>query len=745
MSSSLDRGAQQQRYEDAGLSDLRRVALVRCLFLLLALAFLLLVLDGVYITEIDVSLGYVALALGAVVAISFPLLARGLQRAAAALVVGLVGVILLAVWLLPGAPSAAALGIVVLIATVLLGNVAGLVTLAVGGAAIGGLTLQTTSVPLSSVVMLTFGLGGLVLACSVVLWRSFYTVLDWSWASYHEAQTRTAELRERQVELGRLNQSLVLAYEQIKRTSAQLERARQAAEEARRLKAEFAASVSHELRTPLNLIIGLSELMVVTPHAGTPPLPEVYRADVEAIYRNACHISNLIDDVLDLSQIEAHHLGLLKEWTTLSAIVSQATTTVRTLFENTGLSLGVDLPEDLPPLFVDPVRIRQILINLLNNAVRFTEEGGVTITARRDADQVLVEVADTGVGIPPDDLPGVFLEFWRSGEPRRGRRGSGLGLAVSKRFAELHGGSMSVRSRVGEGSVFTLALPIGDKAVVQDPALAQAIWQRLEHQSPDRPSVVLVGLEPEVVRVFQRHLDGCDLVVAPSVARAVSLATAPGTRAIVVDKPSRRDAIRRALQAAPVGSVNLQLPILTCPVRTSAVIAQELGVAAYLVKPVSRPQLQRTFRRLRCRLHDVVLVDDDPEMLHLLTRMISAIAPRCQVRVATDGHRALDLLSERVPGLLVLDLLMPELDGYGMLGRLKADRRFADLPVVVVSARGAEETGLVAESIEISQSGGLHLGEICRWVRSILEARPGPDPGGAAPARREAPHGSPAY
>ncbi|MGH7861292.1 MAG: sensor histidine kinase, partial [Candidatus Dormibacteraceae bacterium] len=433
-------------HEEAGLSDLRRAALRRSLGLFLVVAFGILVLDGIYVATIGVGPSYLALALTAVVGLADRSLRAGLALASVVLTAGLVGVIVLAELIVPDAPTAAALCVPILVATVLLGTWAGGATLAAGGAAVAYVALRVGAMPASAVVMLTFGLGALVLAGAVVLWHSFYTVLDWSWASYVEAQQRGAELRQRQVELGRLNQSLVLAYEQIRQTSAQLERARQAAEEARRLKSEFAASVSHELRTPLNLIIGLSELMVVAPPSSAVDLPEVYRADVEAIYRNACHISNLIDDVLDLSQIEARHMGLLKEWTSLDEIVTQATATVMTLFDNTGLELEVVIPADLPPLFVDPVRIRQILINLLNNAVRFTEEGGVAIGARVDGNQVVIEVRDTGTGIPPQDLPGVFLEFWRSGEPRRGRRGSGLGLAVSKRFAELHGGNMWVTS-----------------------------------------------------------------------------------------------------------------------------------------------------------------------------------------------------------------------------------------------------------------------------------------------------------
>jgi signal transduction histidine kinase/CheY-like chemotaxis protein len=562
-------------------------------------------------------------------------------------------------------------------------------------------------------------------ALAAVLWRPFYTVLDWSWASYSEAQRQTAEVRLRQGELAALNRGLSQAYERLEQVTAQLERARQAAEEARRLKTEFAASVSHELRTPVNLIIGLSELMVTEPRE-SDGLPELYRADAEAIYRNACHVSNLIDDVLDLSQVEAHRMGILREWSSLDAIVAQAVATVRTLFDNTGLGLQARLPAGLPQLFVDPVRIRQILINLLNNAVRFTEEGGVTISARVEAEQVVVDVTDTGVGIAPDDLPGVFHEFWRSGEPVRGRKGSGLGLAVSKRFAELHGGNLSVSSAPGRGSTFSLALPLGEKAVVQEAELGVQLWQRIEQRAPESPRVLLVDPEPEALRVFSRYLDGYQVAVAADLPAALSALDGAPARAAIVGTPGRRDALRRALQERPSAA----LPIVTCRLRTARTLGRDLGVVEYLVKPVGQHDLRRVLRRFPRPLGDLLIVDDDPEMRHLLSRMVGALAPRCRVRVAGDGLEALSEIEAARPDGVLLDLLMPGLDGRGLIERLRADGRLTGLPIVAITARGAEDDGIVADGIEISQPGGLGVGELTRWIRGGLDAlrasRPGP-------------------
>jgi signal transduction histidine kinase/CheY-like chemotaxis protein len=705
------------RQEEAGLGELRREVLAGVQAIVLLLAVLVLIGSGALIARIGETPAYVALALAATAAVSYRLARGDPPAGAAALVAGLVGSLLLALALLPLAPLAALLVVPILIATVLLDLRGGLATLALGGGAVAAALVRLGAAEPLAALYPTLGLGGLVLALAAVLWRPFYTVLDWSWASYAEAQRRTAEVRQRQGELAGLNRGLSQAYERLEQVTAQLERARQAAEEARRLKTEFAASVSHELRTPVNLIIGLSELMVTEPHADGPGLPELYRADAEAIYRNACHVSNLIDDVLDLSQVEAHRMGILREWSALDEIVAQAAATVRTLFDNTGLRLDVQLPA-LPDVFVDPIRIRQILINLLNNAVRFTEEGGVAISARIEGVQVVVDVADTGVGIAPEDLPGVFHEFWRSGEPVRGRKGSGLGLAVSKRFAELHGGNLWVSSTLGRGSTFSLALPLGEKAVVQEAELGVALWQRIEQRTPESPRVLLVDPEPEALRVFSRYLDGYQVAVVSDLPAALAALGDGPARAAIVGTPTRRDALRRALQeraAAP-------LPIVTCRLRTARTLGHDLGVVEYLVKPVALNDLRRVLRRFPRPLRDLLIVDDDPEMRHLLGRMVGALAPRCRVRVAGDGLEALELIGSARPDGVLLDLLMPGLDGRSVVERLRADERLASIPVAAITARAAEDDGIVADALEISQPGGLGVGDLTGWIQGGLDA-----------------------
>jgi signal transduction histidine kinase len=243
--------------------------------------------------------------------------------------------------------------------------------------------------------------------------------LAWAWTSYERAERLMEEARARQAELARLSKSLNETCYQLELANHELERARRAAETAQRVKAEFATAISHELRTPLNLIIGFSEMMVIAPHTYEgETLPEAYRGDVQAIYRAACHLSGLVDDVLDLAEVEAHRMALEKEWVELAVVVDEAVATVVTLVKDRGLSLTTEVPPDLPPLYADRTQVRQVLINLLTNAARFTSIGGATVRARVDDRDVEIAVADSGAGIPPEEVPSLFRLWGPKGRSR---------------------------------------------------------------------------------------------------------------------------------------------------------------------------------------------------------------------------------------------------------------------------------------------------------------------------------------
>ncbi|MBI2939690.1 MAG: HAMP domain-containing histidine kinase [Chloroflexi bacterium] len=350
-----------------------------------------------------VAAGLLALAAGVHVALD-----RSIALATLLLVGGLV--VILAVgqrFLFPGMPLVVALPLVVVLA----GSLGGSVTGAVVATTASGIVLityqQGDGLLSSELAILTIGL---VWAGAFVSWlttRPIYTTLDWAWHSYQQAEELVVQLRRRQEELGRLSKSLNESCEHLERLNVKLRQAREAAEEARRLKAEFAAAVSHELRTPLNLIIGFSELMVLPRGDGRPVgPPDPYRGDIEAIYRNACHLSNLVDDVLDLSQVDAHRMALQREQTHLAEVIREAMAAVTSMFEEKGLPIFLALPEGLPPLRIDRLRVRQVLSTCWATPLASLKRAGSTSSPARMSARSWSRWPTPASASPPAICPG---------------------------------------------------------------------------------------------------------------------------------------------------------------------------------------------------------------------------------------------------------------------------------------------------------------------------------------------------
>lgn len=553
--------------------------------------------------------------------------------------------------------------------------------------------------------------------------QPFQRVLRWTWSSYLESLERTQEARERQAELARLSKSLGESYYRLEQLNLELERVRRAAQTAQHLKEQFAAAVSHELRTPLNLIIGFCEMMVLSPESAYGQrLPSSYRSDLEAIYRNSCHISNLIDDILDLSQIDAGRMALHREWTTLHQIADEAVATVETLFRDRELILQVMLPRDLPPLFVDRTRIRQILINWLANAARFTEQGGVTIQAATEADSVVVAVHDTGPGIPPNEQALLFEEFHQVGQKRWQRGGSGLGLAVSKRFAELHGGETWVESTLGQGSTFFLRLPleVDDASRREDSGVDwnERVAARVRGRA--QPHVLVIDDAGQVRKVFERYLDDYQVVTVDDVLESHAAHQDTPLHAVVLGSDEAVARWRRLEWDLPDYQDVLQV---SCPLYTPRRVAEDLGVNDYLIKPVSREQLQTALQRLGLLPKTALVVDDNPEMNRLLLRMVRSLCPGCDVWSADDGQGAIEILRDRRPDVLLLDLLMPLVDGYAVLQAVRMNSDLRTVPVIVVTARGLRDEAVVASSLSFSRAGGLTVAEVMHWLKTGLDAR----------------------
>ncbi len=279
--------------------------------------------------------------------------------------------------------------------------------------------------------------------------RRLFTALEWALTMAVQAQQNAEDARNHRFELQRALQSLDIALSRLERANRTLAFAQEAAEKAYRFKSDFVANVSHELRTPLNLIIGFSEMMTTAPESyGGVPLPREYRGDMLATYRSARHLLDLINDVLDLSQIESGRMAIYKEQSTLQTVIDEAIDIVHGLADARKLQLIHELPATPIVLDLDRIRVRQVLLNLLTNAMRYTQIGWVKICATVGDGEVLITVADSGRGIAPDKLSRAFETFDRLDEAPL-KEGSGLGLAISKKFVELHDGRMWIQSELG--------------------------------------------------------------------------------------------------------------------------------------------------------------------------------------------------------------------------------------------------------------------------------------------------------
>ena len=291
---------------------------------------------------------------------------------------------------------------------------------------------------------------------------SLYTALAWYRAMQKRADDLLDESREHQAKLTQTLKSLDVAYQNQSRMQHQLVTARQQADEARRLKQRFAANISHELRTPLNLIVGFSEVMVMTPEIySNNRLPPKLAHDLYQIYTSSRHLLEMVDDVLDLSQAELSAFSLDFERTGVADFIEDSAEVFRNIFRDGRLKFSITLAPNLPEVEMDRTRTRQVILNLLSNAHRFTEAGAVSLKVWQDAGDVLFAVKDTGRGIPPDQHAQIFEEFYQvDSSLSRKHGGAGLGLAISKRFVETHQGRIWVESAPDDGATFTFSLPL---------------------------------------------------------------------------------------------------------------------------------------------------------------------------------------------------------------------------------------------------------------------------------------------
>ena len=464
--------------------------------------------------------------------------------------------------------------------------------------------------------------------------------------------------------------------------------ARRDAEAANTAKSRFLASMSHELRTPLNAIIGYSEMVEEEMNdRGDDPLV----ADVQKIETAGRHLLSLINDVLDLSKIEAGKMEVVAESFEIATMVADVVGTVRPLIERQGNTLRIEGAREAGSMRTDMTRVRQVLLNLLSNASKFTENGAVTLTVRRDDPETIVfDVKDTGIGLTPEQLGRLFEAFTQA-EASTAKRfgGTGLGLTISRHFCRMMGGDISVTSQAGAGSTFTVRLPASLPASLPDAGAAAVASEASLPAAANAPSVLVVDDDAGARLLLRRHLAKAGYRVIEAADGAAALAMARETRPAVITLDVMMPGMDgwTVLSALKSDPMTADIPVVMATILDEQRMGFSLGAAEFLTKPVDRTHLLSAVARCATRRDgaDVLLVEDDSNARTMLRRTLEKAQWR--VREAENGRVALDCFRASVPGLVLLDLMMPEMDGFEFLTAMRATAAWRDVPVIVITAK----------------------------------------------------------
>ena len=506
-----------------------------------------------------------------------------------------------------------------------------------------------------------------------------------------------------------------------KEASRALTAARDAAEGANRAKSAFLANMSHELRTPLSAVIGYTELLEEDAEevGGGSML-----TDLGKIKSNAKHLLGLINDVLDLSKVEANKMELVAEDIDIAVFARDAAGTVDALVARKDNKLVVEAADDLGTMRTDAVKLRQCMFNLLSNAAKFTEGGTITLSVRREviggADWVAFAVRDDGIGMTPEQVARLFQRFTQADDTTtRKFGGTGLGLALSRAFARLMGGDVAVESVEGEGTTFTIRLPaaLPERAIEVDSA--PQIDALDGHGEGDL--VLVIDDEASQRELTSRFLrrQGYAVRTAADGRAGVDLARTLAPRVILLDvmMPGMDGWV--VLRTLKDDATTRDIPVVMVSFVADASISASLGAVEALPKPVDWNRLKRVLDGLHRDGGDVLVVDDDADTRVRLRAMLEKNG--WSVDEAGDGAEALERMAEKLPHLILLDLTMPVMDGFSFLHRLRRLPRGSDIPVVVLSARDitAAERESLREADSVLKKGDTSLRQITDEVRRL--------------------------
>jgi hypothetical protein len=518
---------------------------------------------------------------------------------------------------------------------------------------------------------------------------------------------------------------IVMDVSQHKRAEETLRHAKEVAEQANRAKSAFLANMSHELRTPLNAILGYSEIL--QEEMGETGCEELI-PDIQKVYAAGKHLLGLINDVLDLSKIEAGKMDLHHETFDLATLIREVVTTLEPLIKTKENTLKLEAADNLGNMYADLTKVRQMLFNLLSNAAKFTEIGIITLKVTResekDIDWITLRVSDQGIGMTSEQLRKLFQPFTQADSSTSRRYGgTGLGLTITHRFAEMMGGSVTVDSQFGYGSTFMIRLPA---YVIINSS------QQLKGENPPPAghkisgnTILVIDDDPVVRELLQNYLSklGYQVATAENSEAGLKLAKKLRPHAITLDVMMPDMDGWMVLTALKKDPQLAMIPVIMVSIVEDKSIGYALGAADYLTKPINRDELRAVLKKYLTdeSQQRIMLVEDDEVNRNIIESILAKAG--WQVSSAENARIALEMIQVARPDLILTDLLMPEMDGFELIAQLHEHPDWRSIPVVVLTAKDMTqaESNLLTDRVDrIFQKGCYQREELLQEIRECL-------------------------